>query len=909
MTGALPAGLFSAPQKPPSRLTCGLGHHTMKSLNLPLVALVASCSLTAQQPAEPQPTHVPTEAFTVPDGMEVQVWATSPLLYNPTNMDVDQHGRIWVTEGVNYRGKAKRRKEGDRVVVLEDTDHDGKADKSTVFVQEEFFVSPLGIAVFDNKIIVSQPPDMIVYTDVDRNLKFDPKIDKREVLLTGFQGRNHDHSLHSVTAGPDGKWYWNSGNCGAVFTDKSGKTFRITSSYMDPKGVRGQKSDDGHVYVGGFTARMDPDGSNVEIIGHNYRNSYEQIVTSFGDVFQSDNDDPPACRVSHVIEYGNAGFSSRDGQRNWRADQRRGQDTPTAEWRQDDPGTMPPGDVYGGGSPTGVAFYENGALGKKWRGLLLTCEPARNVVFGYQPVRDGAGFKLERMDWMTCNPEHKFNGGDFSGRWDGKLNTQFRPSDVTVGVDGAIYVADWFDGRVGGHQTLDNSLSGTIYRIAPKGFVSKAPEIDLKTIQGQITALMSPAVNVRHLGFTRLRDGDEAAYDAVHDLLLKLLGPGNNSYLAARAQFLMVRRDDWKSGPPEPLILSGEMQPTQVRALLRAGTSAEEVNNLLYGTTATAKAVMATALRDATATKQVLDTLIRIGSDFDGKDRSYLDAFGIGCSGKESEVYVALAKDADQDSTKWTQAMAWIAWRLGAPESVPALVARVKSTALSLEQRTHALTAIAFIKDKIAMAAMVAIADDFDCSLTNEALLWCIKRMGNEWKEFGLAEILKENGMYDPAAITIQPIATPEASAKQKITVAQVLKLTGDAKAGATKGGTCYTCHKVGVQGIEFGPDIVSFAKTQSAQAIVEAILQPSKAISHGYEGHSVETAEGNIDGIVLSRGNPVMVQSQGGILQMIPKGRVKKIRRMRKSLMWPSQLNGLDAQGIADLIAYLKSL
>jgi putative membrane-bound dehydrogenase-like protein len=892
----------------------------MKPLNRPIFAFFASCALNAQQPAEQQPTIVPVTAFTVPEGMEVQVWATSPLLYNPTNMDVDQHGRIWVTEGVNYRGKAKRRKEGDRVVVLEDTNHDGKADKSTVFVQEEFFVSPLGIAVFDNKIIVSQPPDMIVYTDVDRNLKFDPKVDKREVLLTGFQGRNHDHSLHSITAGPDGKWYWNSGNCGAVFTDKSGKTFRITSSYMDPKGVRGQKSDDGHVYVGGFTARMDPDGSNVEIIGHNYRNSYEQIVTSFGDVFQSDNDDPPACRVSHVIEYGNAGFSSRDGKRNWRADQRRGQDTPTAEWRQDDPGTMPPGDVYGGGSPTGVAFYENGALGKKWRGLLLTCEPARNVVFGYLPVRDGAGFKLARMDWMTCNPEHKFNGGDFSGRWDGKLNTQFRPSDVTVGVDGAIYVADWFDGRVGGHQTLDNSLSGTIYRIAPKGFVSKVPKIvdhDLKPSEvteatfddvtnGIITALRSPATNVRHLGLRRLQEGHIA-----NPLHVSPEGE-TNPFVQARLYWLLPLLGEHGVYMTEmTAIQKGEPQLriAAFRALKAAGKVSQKLTAVLCKAKAPfLRAAVATSLRDAPAADSV-NNLVEIARRFDGKDRSYLDAFGIGCTGKESQVYAALAKDANQDPTKWTQAMAWIAWRLGAPESVPALVARVKSTALTLEQRTHSLTAIAFIKDKVAMAAMVAIADDFDCSLTNEALLWCIKRMGNEWKEFGLAEILKENGMYDPDAITIQPIATPEAPAKQTITVAQVLKLQGNAKAGATKPGTCYTCHKIGVQGIEFGPDIVSFAKAQSTQAIAEAILHPSKTISHGYEGHSVETAEGNVEGIVLSRGNPVMVQSQGGILQMIPKSRVKKIHRLPKSLMWPSQLNGLDAQGIADLIAYLKSL
>ena len=61
--------------------------------------------------------------------------------------------------------------------------------------------------MLDNKIVVSQPPDLLVYTDVNRDRVFDPAVDKREVLLTGFNGRNHDHSLHSVTAGPDGLYF------------------------------------------------------------------------------------------------------------------------------------------------------------------------------------------------------------------------------------------------------------------------------------------------------------------------------------------------------------------------------------------------------------------------------------------------------------------------------------------------------------------------------------------------------------------------------------------------------------------------------------------------------------------------------------------------------------------------------
>ena len=70
-------------------------------------------------------TVVPSELFAVPEGLEVTVWATSPALLNPTNIDFDERGRLWVAEGVNYRSKGNRRPEGDRIVVLEDTTGDG----------------------------------------------------------------------------------------------------------------------------------------------------------------------------------------------------------------------------------------------------------------------------------------------------------------------------------------------------------------------------------------------------------------------------------------------------------------------------------------------------------------------------------------------------------------------------------------------------------------------------------------------------------------------------------------------------------------------------------------------------------------------------------------------------------------
>ena len=194
------------------------------------------------------------------------------------------------------------------------------------------------------------------------------------MLLTGFQGVNHDHSLHSVTVGPDGKWsverrqhrrdvHRQVGQDVPHLRLVSARPVGPSSSRSTRRNIAGKPSDDGHVYVGGFTVRMNPDGTNAEIIGSNYRNSYEQSVTSLGDVFQNDNDDPPACRVSWVMGDANFGFSSNDGQRTWQADRRPGQTTPVAEWRQDDPGMAPVGDVYGGGSPTGNVFTRTARSG------------------------------------------------------------------------------------------------------------------------------------------------------------------------------------------------------------------------------------------------------------------------------------------------------------------------------------------------------------------------------------------------------------------------------------------------------------------------------------------------------------------------------------------------------------------
>ena len=888
------------------------------SKTISITALLAGAITVS---AAEQPNLMPVEMLhTLPD-LEVTLWAASPMIRNPTNIDTDKDGRIWVAEGVNYRSHYERQPEGDRIMVLEDTDGDGRADKSWPFVQEPFLRAPMGIAVIDNLVVVSMTPDLVVYTDVNRDLKFDPAVDKREVRLTGFNGRIHDHSLHSVTVGPDGQWYWNAGNCGAVFTDKSGKTFRVGSDYdpyygrknpgdigWNPREIAGQKSDDGHVYVGGFAARMNPDGTGVHIIGQNFRNSYEQAVTSFGDVFHTDNDDPPACRATWLMEHANMGFSSLDGQRSWGADRRPGQDTPTAQWRQQDPGTTPPGDVYGGGSPTGVAFYEDGALGKKHRGLFLTCEPGRNTVFGFYPKPEGAGFKLERFDFLTSNKEGEFAGADFKG---GKVNedfkTRFRPSDVMVGADGAIYVADWFDPRVGGHSDLDATLSGAIYRIAPKGFKPKVAKFDLTKTGGQIAALKSPAINVRSLGQIALKAGGEKSIAPVAKLL-----KDENPYVQARAVWLLSQLGPKGIDRVEETLKTKDAQLRTVafRALRRQDSDTlQHAAKLAKDPSPAVRREVALALRDVSFA-QSKDIIRSLAKGYDGKDRWYLEALGTASTGKESAVYDLLAAEfGSADSLKWSEAFANIAWRLHVPQATGGFRTRALDGTLSSESRKAALVALAYIGTKESSLAILDSAQKSSGPVQAEAMWWLLNRKDSAWQEHGIDAELKRRGLFDPDKIELTSITVPEPG-ESKLTVEGVLQLKGNIARGQQLATACLTCHTIKDQGAAFGPDITAFARMQPADVVVRSIIMPSADISHGFGGQILETQDGLvIHGIILTDGNPTVITSQGGVIQMVPKAKIKSKAALNRSLMLSAEQLGIGAQEVADVLAYLRSI
>jgi putative membrane-bound dehydrogenase-like protein len=590
-----------------------------------LLALLAALAAPRQSSAQVGPEES-AKKLKPADGLEATLWAAEPMVVNPTNMDIDSRGRVWITEGLNYRLSRNRGKarvdDSDKIKILEDTDGDGKADKVTVFADKVFPV-PMGIAVEERygkdgkyqgcRVYIGNSPDLLVLEDTDG----DDKCDKRSALLTGFGGIDSDHGVHGMVLGLDGKLYFTHGDgCCSVQQDHSERTQNF--DVVDKSG-RHVSSDQL-----ANTLRCNRDGTEFEILCDRQRNNYETSLNAFGNIFTSDNDDDGnrGCRVIQVFDGAHYGYRTPGSPRHW---------------GEDVPGNMPKMVGTGNGSPCGIMVYEGDALLDEYQGAVLEAEAGTRQINVFPLTRRGAAFRTEYKVFLASDDP-----------W-------FRPVDMTAAPDGSVFVADWYDAGVGGHAFRDQT-TGRIYRVALKGAKSKKVAADFSTIHGLIGALRSPVVATRDVArrllIERSRDdrgkveaevvrlfdegkpveraralwvlgaiaGPEAARDALTD---------DDARIREQA-VRMLGRDDAENGQVEYKNPAAKRPPAALANL-------EALLPMVSDPDAGVRRELILAFRRL-PTDKVGDALKTLARMWDGQDRWYLECLGLALEKRESRL-------------------------------------------------------------------------------------------------------------------------------------------------------------------------------------------------------------------------------------------------------------------------------
>ncbi|MDA1015219.1 MAG: NPCBM/NEW2 domain-containing protein [Planctomycetota bacterium] len=669
-TGGLDDGGVSQP-------TCGDTASVQFAVYTEKPTLIAAAPSVAAGLGSRDPMDA-TAGLTVAEGLEATLFAAEPMLLSPSNIDVDHRGRVWVCEIVNYRHRNGSRKEGDRILILEDTDGDGVADSKKVFYQGRDIDTALGICVLGNRVIVSVAPNVFVFTDENG----DGKADKKEVLFTKVGQPQHDHSTHAFTFGPDGKLYWCVGNTGQHVHDKNGNIVVD----LDGKEVR----DNGKPYFGGMPFRCNLDGSDFEVLAHNFRNNYEVSVDSFGTLWQSDNDDDGnrAVRINFVMEFGNYGYRDEMTGAGWKSP-RTGmhEEIPLRHFHLRDPGVVPNLLQTGQGSPTGICVYEGRLLPKVFWDQVIHCDAGPNVVRAYPAIPDGAGYKAEIVNVLK-----------------GDKDNWFRPSDVCVAPDGSLIVADWYDPGVGGHRMGDIER-GRLFRVAPPKTGYKMPKYDFATITGAIEALKSPNLEARYLAWTALNKAGTEAETALNQLYAD-----KNPRLRARALWLLGNI----KGRGETYVnqaIKDEDADIRVTGLRMARRLKLDVPSIAGQLTKDSSAAVlrecAIAIRHNTSS-EAHAIWVELAQRHDGKDRWYLEALGIGADGQWDDLLrLWRSKVGDKWNAKPGRDIVWRSRAASTPDDLAALIADPKTPN---EEITRYLRAFDFVDGPNKTSALAGLA-------------------------------------------------------------------------------------------------------------------------------------------------------------------------------------------------------
>ena len=967
----------------------------------------------------------------VAEGLEATVFAAEPTLLSPTDIDVDHLGRVWVCEVVNYRHRNGERPEGDRILILEDTDQDGICDKTTVFYQGRDIDTALGICVLGNKVIVSVAPNIFVFTDEDG----DGKADKKELLFTKTGDPQHDHSAHAFVFGPDGRMYFNFGNTGHRVCDKDGNPI------IDMAGH--EVNDSGKPYRQGMVFRCNPDGSEFQTLGWNFRNNYEVAVDSFGTLWQSDNDDDgnKGVRINYVMEYGNYGYVDEKTGAGWRTPRTNLEaEIPLQHWHLNDPGVVPNLIQTGAGSPTGICVYEGDLLPEIFQGQVIHCDAGPNVVRAYPSQKSGAGYTAEMVNILH-----------------GARDQWFRPSDVCVAPDGSLIIADWYDPGVGGHR-MGDAEKGRIFRVAPPAAKYVMPKYDFTTAAGAVAALQSPNLQARYLAWEALVGMPGQAEPA----LIKLYKESKNPRHRARALWLL---STFASGPSACAMGLGDADPniriTALRALraLRGGVDLERaVAQLVKDPAPEVRRECAQAIRELN-TAPCAGFWATLASQHDGKDRWYLEALGIAAEGRWDQ-YLAAWRQLEPRMLR-TKAGRDIVWRSRGSETAVMLQEFIEDPRVPVEELPRYFRALDFLdgtakdavvtelafaetksddpraalisketidrvpafdvgsqpekkaalervvaastgtpqyltlidrfnlqdhypevlalaqeqpaaqigvdamrlllaKNQLDLIAAAIAGDDAERAgatvralgntadgraqgqlvalltdaerpalLQQEAIRGLVKSKPGaqellklfdekqlpESMNQTLAAALHTASFDDIKQAAIQRFPLPASRNDKPLPpLAELLKSKGQIDAGQqvfAKTGKCATCHIVGKEGKEIGPNLSEIGTKLSREALFESILFPSAGISHNYETWVVATNDGNVVTGILTTQTPdsVSIKNSEGLIKEIPKSEIDEMKKQPVSLMPADLQKTMTAEELIDVIEYLQTL